>query len=199
MINKGIILIAAMMSATAGSITANAQAPVRAAALPVASAPVNDSDYVVGTHDSAGHNTTYKYPVKKLATYSSGSVTLAKALSNGATARQGYALGKVKSVHPYYSIKVGIDASDSSGYVVVGDSTGTNRITLRTDGGIAQISVTGSTPQFYLNSVLITSGAGSPQGAVTAVVGSLYLRTDVDTHILWVKETGTGNTGWVGK
>ena len=44
------------------------------------------------------------------------------------------------------------------------------------------------------------SGSGSPEGAVTAPVGSLYSRTDGGTGTsLYVKESGTGNTGWVAK
>ena len=46
----------------------------------------------------------------------------------------------------------------------------------------------------------ITSGSGNPQGSVTAPVGSLYTRTDGGASTtLYVKETGTGNTGWVAK
>lgn len=40
-----------------------------------------------------------------------------------------------------------------------------------------------------------TTGAGSPEGVLTAVVGSLY--TDTTGGKLYVKATGTGNTGWV--
>ena len=45
-----------------------------------------------------------------------------------------------------------------------------------------------------------SSGTGSPEGVVTASVGSLYSRTDggADTT-LYVKESGTGNTGWAAK
>jgi hypothetical protein len=45
-----------------------------------------------------------------------------------------------------------------------------------------------------------TSGSGSPEGALLAVVGSMYTRTDggVGTT-LYVKETGTSSTGWVAK
>ena len=39
------------------------------------------------------------------------------------------------------------------------------------------------------------SGAGSPQGVVTAPVGTTYV--DTTSGDLWVKQTGTGNTGWV--
>lgn len=43
-------------------------------------------------------------------------------------------------------------------------------------------------------------GSGSPETVVTANVGSLYLRTDGGAATtLYVKESGTGNTGWVAK
>lgn len=48
--------------------------------------------------------------------------------------------------------------------------------------------------------VIWTSGTGTPEGAVTAVVGSMFTRTDGGSATtLYVKETGTGNTGWVAK
>lgn len=50
------------------------------------------------------------------------------------------------------------------------------------------------------NSVIWRTGAGSPEGAVTAPVGSLYTRTDGGANTtLYVKESGAGNTGWVAK
>jgi len=46
----------------------------------------------------------------------------------------------------------------------------------------------------------IYSGSGSPEGAVTAAVGSTYHRTDGGSGTsFYVKESGTGNTGWVAK
>jgi hypothetical protein len=43
-------------------------------------------------------------------------------------------------------------------------------------------------------------GAGSPEGVVTGAVGSVYHRTDGGANTsLYVKESGTGNTGWVAK
>lgn len=48
--------------------------------------------------------------------------------------------------------------------------------------------------------VIWTSGSGTPEGAVTAPIGSLYTRTDGGAGTtLYVKESGAGNTGWVGK
>lgn len=45
-----------------------------------------------------------------------------------------------------------------------------------------------------------TAGSGTPEGAVTAPVGSIYSRTDGGAATsFYVKESGTGNTGWVGK
>jgi hypothetical protein len=41
---------------------------------------------------------------------------------------------------------------------------------------------------------------GSPEGVVTAAVGSLYLRSNGGAGTtLYIKESGTGNTGWVAK
>jgi hypothetical protein len=45
-----------------------------------------------------------------------------------------------------------------------------------------------------------TSGSGSPEGVVTAPVGSLYSRSDGGLLTsLYVKQSGSGNTGWAGK
>jgi hypothetical protein len=50
------------------------------------------------------------------------------------------------------------------------------------------------------NTTQILSGSGTPEGAVTAPVGSLFLRTDGSTSTtLYVKTSGTGNTGWTAK
>lgn len=43
----------------------------------------------------------------------------------------------------------------------------------------------------------IKSGTATPEGAVTSTVGSLFIRTDGGASTcLYVKESGTGNTGW---
>jgi len=44
---------------------------------------------------------------------------------------------------------------------------------------------------------MIYAGQGTPEGAVTAVPGALYLQTDgAPGAQLWQKETGTGESGW---
>jgi hypothetical protein len=46
----------------------------------------------------------------------------------------------------------------------------------------------------------IAAGANTPEGATAAPVGSLYLRTNGGASTtLYVKESGSGNTGWVAK
>ena len=44
------------------------------------------------------------------------------------------------------------------------------------------------------------AGTGSPEGAYAASIGSVYTRTNGGAGTtLYVKESGTGNTGWVAK
>ncbi len=75
-------------------------------------------------------------------------------------------------------------------------------------GNVARIQPTagsgGGTVQraeyFTTGSVFWSSGSGSPEGVVTAPVGSLYTRTDGGSGTtLYVKESGTGDTGWTAK
>ena len=51
-----------------------------------------------------------------------------------------------------------------------------------------------------LSDVRVLSGQGSPEGVVEAPVGTLYTRTDGGVgSTLYVKQVGTGNTGWSAK
>jgi len=51
-----------------------------------------------------------------------------------------------------------------------------------------------------LGAVYILVGTGSPENVVTGTVGSIFLRSDGGAGIsMYVKESGEGNTGWVGK
>jgi hypothetical protein len=54
--------------------------------------------------------------------------------------------------------------------------------------------------QVGLDAPTITGGLGTPEGVVTAPVASLFLRMDGGAGTcMYVKESGTGNTGWVAK
>jgi hypothetical protein len=64
----------------------------------------------------------------------------------------------------------------------------------------------GSAPRLRLQTpgnqtlVDIRGGTGSPNGVVAASVGALWIRTDGGANsTLYVKESGTGTTGWVAK
>ena len=54
---------------------------------------------------------------------------------------------------------------------------------------------------FSIGYARIYQGDGSPEGAVTAPPGSVYLRSGggVGVPVIYAKESGTGNTGWVSK
>lgn len=54
--------------------------------------------------------------------------------------------------------------------------------------------------RYYTATVFDSAGAGSPEGVVAAGIGSTYRRTDGGSATtFYVKESGTGNTGWVAK
>lgn len=55
------------------------------------------------------------------------------------------------------------------------------------------VSVTDS-----LNLLLTNTGSGSPEGSLSAPVGSWYVDTSAAPGTgMYFKETGTGNTGWI--
>lgn len=69
---------------------------------------------------------------------------------------------------------------------------------------ISGCRVTGTASVRYADGApaqLVTGpGKGSPEGVLSAVVGSQYKRLDsVPGATFYVKETGAGNTGWVAK
>lgn len=69
-------------------------------------------------------------------------------------------------------------------------------------GGSGTMSVSDSQFTFTTDdgTQRIIRGTGSPEGSVNAVVGSFYVRSDGGTGTtFYVKESGTGNTGWVAK
>jgi hypothetical protein len=51
-----------------------------------------------------------------------------------------------------------------------------------------------------VNKCTVSAGVGSPEGVLTAIPGSIYMNSSGGAGTsLYVKQTGTGNTGWVGK
>jgi hypothetical protein len=88
-------------------------------------------------------------------------------------------------------------------YVKIGDAAtfhreDPNSMSLKgADGTDINFAVTGT---IAVNSCTWNCGSGSPENAVKAPPGSLYSRTDgISGFTLYVKETGTGMSGWVAK
>jgi hypothetical protein len=82
----------------------------------------------------------------------------------------------------------GSDAYYTAGNVGVG--TASPSVTFDVAGN-AKVS-----GDFTLNNVNLLTSTGAPEGAVNGPAGSLFLRSDASDGRLYVKTTGTGNTGW---
>jgi hypothetical protein len=77
-------------------------------------------------------------------------------------------------------------------------------LTLPTSGTLAVTASPVFTTQIttpkvvWSGAVIDLFGSGTPEGAITAAVGSVYRRTDGSSGTtLYLKESGSGNTGWV--
>lgn len=79
-------------------------------------------------------------------------------------------------------------------------STTTGALVVTGGVGVGGAINGGSTISPSASSVTWRAGSGTPEGVVTAVVGSIYSRTDGGAATsFYVKESGSGNTGWVAK
>jgi hypothetical protein len=88
------------------------------------------------------------------------------------------------------------DSGANDEYLELSASSGTNLIRPQATGtGTASVVRYHTTP-----TVFWTSGSGSPEGVVTAPIGSIYTRTDGGAGTtLYVKEANTSANGWVAK
>lgn len=60
-----------------------------------------------------------------------------------------------------------------------------------------QFSLGSSVTSMLMNGRLYATGSGTPEGVVTANVGSIFQRTDGGINTtFYIKQSGTGNTGW---
>ena len=100
----------------------------------------------------------------------------------------------------------GLKLNSNTSYIDFGVSSD---VTLsRNAAGVLQIGTTGTnaagtalaTKYCYSATVCDWAGTGSPETVVTAGIGSTYRRTDGGAATsFYVKESGTGNTGWIAK
>lgn len=101
------------------------------------------------------------------------------------------------------------NSTNAAGGISFGSSRDTNLYrngadSLRTDDKFtANLGFQANSGNYRLNGStgpLWTAGSGDPEGSVTAPVGSIYSRTDGGALTsFYVKESGTGNSGWVAK
>ncbi len=100
----------------------------------------------------------------------------------------------------FYGISVSnISGLTYSGNRSINNTTDWSGYTFATDAIVSGNTADGAV-QFSYSTPSIMTGTGSPEGAVTAPIGKAYLRTDGGASTtLYVKESGTGNTGWVAK
>ena len=70
--------------------------------------------------------------------------------------------------------------------------------TLSDTGKLTVVATAANGVELNASGPRIMSGTGSPEGVVTAPVGSTWLDTAATTGaVKWIKASGTGNTGWV--
>jgi hypothetical protein len=88
------------------------------------------------------------------------------------------------------------DSGANDEYLELTAASGTNLIRPQATG-----TGTASVVRYHTTTAVFwTSGSGSPESVVTAPIGSLYTRTDGGASTtLYVKESGTGSTGWIAK
>jgi hypothetical protein len=84
------------------------------------------------------------------------------------------------------------------------DSTSADQIQISHNGTDGIFNFTNTTLVNITGANLVAPnykrGTGTPESAVTGVVGDLFMRTDGGANTtLYVKESGTGNTGWIAK
>jgi hypothetical protein len=113
--------------------------------------------------------------------------------ANGASELQRFQIFN-DGVNGRAAILVGIGGNAPTEKIAI-DSSSNVEITL----GNVEI-LTASKGLVFSGGLVWRTGTGTPEGAVTAPVGSLFTRTDGGASTtLYVKESGSGNTGWVAK
>ena len=107
-----------------------------------------------------------------------------------------YTLGIRNGTNPMAIRLFETDNGSNDEYLEISAAAGTNFIKPTKSGS----GTASKTDYFVTETVRITSGSGSPESVVTAEVGSLYIRTDGGAATtLYVKESGSGDTGWAAK
>jgi len=89
--------------------------------------------------------------------------------------------------------QVDTDANGSESFLFR-NGAGSNVVTIDENGAVTLSST------LTVQSAVVRAGTGTPEGVVTGSVGDLFLRRDGGAAtVLYIKESGAGNTGWVAK
>ena len=188
-------------NATAGSTTDNAVARFdgTAGALQDSGVTIDDSDNMSGLADVTSAKAA---PTWRIAA-SSGTAAVALDAAAGQSARLTFRTGTSARwiVHRTGTPEGGSNAGSDFVFNRRDDSGGSlgDVLTLLRSSGRVRIGAVGGTAglEFGSGGPRIMAGTGSPESVVTAPVGSLWLRTNGGAGTtLYVKESGSGNTGW---
>lgn len=104
------------------------------------------------------------------------------------------------------ALRNGANAQEVRVYETYTDASNYERLSISAASGTNVIKPeaagtgTASVVEYHTTSggVRLMSGSGSPEGVVSAPIGTIYQRTDGGTNTSgYLKESGTGNTGWV--
>lgn len=159
-----------------------------------------DSPTVDATHSGSTH----------AATQAAAEATAAAALTTHAGAADPHTVYLKESDFAGVDALVGTATGLLSGEIVVGTSPGgelggtwASPTVDATHAGSAHhaeshalnaAAHTGAFDSVPVGTVSVYTGSGAPEGAQTATAGSIYLRT---TGLVYIKGSGSGNTGWI--
>lgn len=163
----------------------------------VAVAPASNAPPLIATGRTGQHT--------NLAEFSIGNTRMATVSSNG-----GFRATKGSAVIPAFSFEsetgTGWDSLAANAVSFVTGASERARLVSISGGALVAVQTSGANPAIRFGTTVTTDdcgiwcGTGSPEGVVTAKVGSIWLRKDGGAATsFYVKESGTGNTGWVGK
>jgi hypothetical protein len=148
---------------------------------------IGDSTHVVNTlhmwkqikfYDQVGQNLTVSTPfINHEVTWNNAGVTFVNFISNV------------------------LDSASASGSLLMDLQVGgSSKFKIDKAGNVTIAGATNVASHCYAANVCDFFGSGTPEGSLSANVGSTYRRTDGGAATsFYVKESGTGNTGWIAK
>jgi len=134
-------------------------------------------------------------------TIDSTSVTTAYNISDASTNLIGASTVTLKASNITIDASSALTLNSSGGVATIKGNSASNPVLFQDGGGNSLARIDNNGDYLFRGSNRgLYHGAGTPEGSITAAPGTIYLRTDGGASTtLYVKETGTGNTGWVAK